>query len=311
MNSIPYGRQSIDQDDINAVVSTLQSDYLTQGPKVKEFEDKFAEYVGAKYAVAVNNATSGLHLAVLSLGLKKGERVITTPITFAASANCIRYAGGEVWFADIDESSYLLSLENTRKLIESKPKGFFKGIIPVDFAGLPLDLEAFRELANEHGLWIIEDACHAPGGYFNDSKGLKNFCGNGNYADIGVFSFHPVKHIACGEGGMLTTNNPELANIARRFTSLGYAGVSGKQAKITRRDIQDPNYNRHISVGYNYRMSEVQSAVMLGQLERIKELVDIRIKVGEIFDEAIEGSHIVTKQHNKTQNNIVTYEITI
>ncbi len=217
MKAIPYGRQNIEQDDIEAVLQTLTADFLTQGPKVKEFEEKFAAYVGSKYAVAVNNATSGLHLAVLALGLKKGERVITTPITFAASANCIRYAGGEVWFADIDESSYLLSLENTRKLIESKPKGFFKGIIPVDFAGLPLDLEAFRKLANEHGLWIIEDACHAPGGYFNDSKGLKNFCGNGNYADIGVFSFHPVKHIACGEGGMLTTNSKELYDILMLF----------------------------------------------------------------------------------------------
>ena len=201
MKAIPYGRQNIEQDDIDAVVKTLAADFLTQGPKVQEFEEKFAAYVGAKYAVAVNNATSGLHLAINSLGLKQGERVITTPITFAASANCVRYAGGEVWFADIDSDTYLLSLEKTRALIESKPKGFFKGIIPVDFAGLPVNLEAFKELANEHNLWIIEDACHAPGGYFTDSKGAKQKCGNGNYADIGVFSFHPVKHIACGEGG--------------------------------------------------------------------------------------------------------------
>ena len=129
MKSIPYGRQAIEQDDIEAVVKTLTGDFLTQGPKVKEFEEKFAEYVDAKHAVAVNNATSGLHLAVLALGLKKGDRVITTPITFAASANCVRYVGGEVWFADIEEDSYLLSLDSTRKLIESKPKGFFKGII--------------------------------------------------------------------------------------------------------------------------------------------------------------------------------------
>ena len=134
MQSIPYGRQNIEQDDIDAVVSTLTADFLTQGPKVKEFESKFSAYVGSKYAVAVNNATSGLHLAVLALGLNPGERVITTPITFVASANCIRYAGGQVWFADIDSDTYLLSLEKTKKLIESKPKGFFKGIIPVDFA---------------------------------------------------------------------------------------------------------------------------------------------------------------------------------
>ena len=186
---IPYGRQNIDQNDVDAVINTLQADFLTQGPKVKEFEEKFAEYVGYKYAVAVTNATSALHLAVLSLGLEKGDRVITTPITFAASANCVRYAGGEVWFADINPDTYLISLEKTRELIESKPKGFFKGIIPVDFAGLPIDLEKFRELADQHYLWIIEDACHAPGGYYKDSKGVQQKCGNGNYADIGIFSF--------------------------------------------------------------------------------------------------------------------------
>ena len=133
MNSIPYGRQHIDQDDIDAVVSTLQSDFLTQGPVVKQFEDQFSAYIGAKYAVAVSNATAGLHLANLALGLKKGDRIITTPITFAATANCARYCGAEVWFADIDSDTYLLSLESTRNLIESKPKGFFKGIIPSFF----------------------------------------------------------------------------------------------------------------------------------------------------------------------------------
>lgn len=131
---IPYGRQHIDQNDIDAVINTLTSDFLTQGPKVSEFEKKFAEYVGSKYAVAVSNATAGLHIAVMALGLKPGERVITTPITFAASANCVRYCDGEVWFADIDANTYTLSLESTKRLIESKPKGFFKGIIPVDFA---------------------------------------------------------------------------------------------------------------------------------------------------------------------------------
>ena len=146
VKKIPYGRQNIDQNDIDAVVSALQSDYLTQGPRVKEFESKFAQYVGAKYAVAVNNATSGLHLSVLALNLSKGDRVITTPITFAASANCVRYAGGEVWFADIDPNTYLLDISSVKELIESKPKGFFKGIIPVDFAGLPVNMEEFMEI---------------------------------------------------------------------------------------------------------------------------------------------------------------------
>ena len=176
-SKIPYGRQNIDKNDIDAVITVLQSDYLTQGPKVREFEELFAKYVGAKYAVSVNNATSGLHLSVLSLNLTKGDRVITTPITFAASANCVRYVGGEVWFADINPNTYLLDIHSVKDLIESKPKGFFKGIIPVDFAGLPVNMEEFRVLAEANDLWIIEDACHAPGGFFTNSSGNKIMCG--------------------------------------------------------------------------------------------------------------------------------------
>src|SRR5690554_6533729 len=200
MENIPYGRQQIDQDDIDTVIETLKSDFLTQGPKIEEFEKAFAEYVDVKYAVAVSNATAGLHIANMALGVKEGDRIITTPITFAASANASRYCGAEVWFADIDPNTYLLDVESVRKLIESKPKGFFKGIVPVDFAGLPVNMEEFRALADEHNLWIIEDAAHAPGAYFKDSKNNKIMCGNGKYAECTVFSFHPVKHIVCGEG---------------------------------------------------------------------------------------------------------------
>jgi len=282
MKPIPYGRQYIDQEDIDAVVSTLQADFLTQGPKVKEFEDKFAEYVGSKYAVAVNNATSGLHLAVLALGLKEGERVITTPITFAASANCVRYVGGEVWFADIDPDSYLLSIESTRKLIESKPKGFFKGIIPVDFAGLPVNLEAFRELANKHDLWIIEDACHAPGGHFTDSKGNKQMCGNGNYADIGIFSFHPVKHIACGEGGMITTNSQALY---KKLSMLRTHGIT-KENMVENHggwfyEMQD--------LGFNYRLTDIQSALGITQLAKNNESVVRRNEIADTYKNALRG----------------------
>ncbi|WP_308991769.1 UDP-4-amino-4,6-dideoxy-N-acetyl-beta-L-altrosamine transaminase [Mariniflexile litorale] len=282
MNPIPYGRQYIDQDDIDAVINTLTSDYLTQGPKVKEFEDRFAEYIGVKYAVAVNNATSGLHLAVLSLGLKEEERVITTPITFAASANCIRYAGGEVWFADIDPDTYLLSLESTKKLIESKPKGFFKGIIPVDFAGLPVDLEAFKALAKEHDLWIIEDACHAPGGYFTDSKGNKQMCGNGNYADIGIFSFHPVKHIACGEGGMITTNSEEL------YKKLSLLRTHG----ITKDNMEENHggwYYEMQELGFNYRLTDIQSALGITQLAKNEAGVKRRNEISNNYKKAFKN----------------------
>jgi UDP-4-amino-4,6-dideoxy-N-acetyl-beta-L-altrosamine transaminase len=282
MEKIPYGRQNIDQNDIDAVVSTLQSDYLTQGPKVKEFEDKFVDYVGANYAVAVNNATSGLHLSVLALNLKKGDRVITTPITFAASANCVRYAGGEVWFADIDPNTCLLDINSVKELIESKPKGFFKGVIPVDFAGLPVNMEEFRTLAATNDLWIIEDACHAPGGFFIDSNDKKNFCGNGNYADIGVFSFHPVKHIACGEGGMLTTNSKELYD---KLMLLRTHGITKKN--------MDENHGGWFyemqELGFNYRLTDIQSALGITQLSKNKKGVERRNEIAKVYKKAFEG----------------------
>lgn len=282
MKPIPYGRQSITQEDIDAVIKTLQADFLTQGPKIKEFEDKFAAYVGSKYAVAVNNATSGLHLSVLTLNLKEGERVITTSITFAASANCVRYAGGEVWFADIDKDTYLLSLESTRKLIESKPKGFFKGIIPVDLAGLPVNLEAFRKLADEHDLWIIEDACHAPGGYFTDSKGIKQMCGNGNYADLAVFSFHPVKHIACGEGGMITTNSKELYE---KLLVLRTHGITKEQMS----ENHGGWFYEMQELGFNYRLTDIQSALGITQLAKNDKSVARRNEIANTYKEAFIG----------------------
>lgn len=282
MSVIPYGRQSIDEEDIEAVVQTLKADYLTQGPKVEEFENKFAQYIGSKYAVAVNNATAGLHLAVLALELKPGERVITTPITFAASANCIRYAGGEVWFADIDPNTYLLSLDSTKKLIESKPKGFFKGIIPVDFAGLPVNLEAFKQLAAAHDLWIIEDACHAPGAYFKDSNGIKQMCGNGNYADLGVFSFHPVKHIACGEGGMITTNTESLYIKLKSLRSHG----------ITKENMSENHggwFYEMQELGFNYRLTDIQSALGISQLKKNVSGVIRRNEIAETYKKAFQG----------------------
>jgi UDP-4-amino-4,6-dideoxy-N-acetyl-beta-L-altrosamine transaminase len=276
---IPYGRQSINQDDIDTVVKTLTSDFLTQGPKVKEFEEKFALYTDSKYAIAVNNATSGLHLSVLALGLKKGERVITTPITFASTANCVRFCGAEVWFADINPNSYLLDLDSVKELIESKPTGFFKGIIPVDFAGLPVNLEAFKILAKKHNLWIVEDACHAPGGYFTNSKNEIQKCGNGNYADIAVFSFHPVKHIACGEGGMITTNSKHLY---KKLLSLRTHGIS-------KEDMSQNDggwYYEMKELGFNYRLTDIQSALGITQLKKNKEGVKRRNEIANNYKNA-------------------------
>ena len=295
MNVIPYGRQDIDQRDIDAVVSTLKSDYLTQGPNVIEFEEKFAAYVGSKYAVAVNNATAGLHLSVLAVDLKKGERVITTPITFAASANCVRYVGAEVWFADIDPDTYLLGSDSVKKLLESKPKGFFKGIIPVDFAGLPIDMEKYRALADIHDLWIIEDACHAPGGYFTDSKGEINLCGNGNYADIGVFSFHPVKHIACGEGGMITTNSRK---IYEKLLLLRTHGITKKAMQENHGDW----YYEMKDLGFNYRLTEIQSALGITQLAKNNNGLERRNEIASIYTKALYGKVKFQKILKNTYN---------
>ncbi|MFN3315529.1 MAG: DegT/DnrJ/EryC1/StrS family aminotransferase, partial [Raineya sp.] len=193
MKPIPYGKQEINSEDIASVVEVLRSDFLTQGPKIAEFEEKFAQHVGAKYAVAVANGTAALHLSTLALGVNEKSNVIVSPLTFVASANCIRYCGGNVFFADIDENTLTIDLEKVEKLILSKPKGFFQGIVPVDFAGYPVNLEQVKQLAEKYNLWILEDSCHAPGGYFLDSKGQKQHCGNGNFADLAIFSFHPVK----------------------------------------------------------------------------------------------------------------------
>ncbi|MBC7447137.1 MAG: aminotransferase class I/II-fold pyridoxal phosphate-dependent enzyme, partial [Hymenobacteraceae bacterium] len=207
---IPYGRQHITDADVAAVADALRSDFLTQGPRVAAFEEAFAAYVGAPFAVAVANGTAALHLCALALGVQPGQRVITSPITFAASANCVRYCGGEVWFADIDPATALLDLTRVRALLEAHPRGFFHGLIPVDFAGRPVELAACRALAGEFGLWIIVDACHAPGGEFTDARGTQHRCGDGSLADLAIFSFHPVKHIATGEGGMITTARRDL-----------------------------------------------------------------------------------------------------
>lgn len=295
MKKIPYGRQNIEKKDIDSVIKVLSSDFITQGPVVEEFERKFASYVGCKYAVAVCNATAGLHLAALSLNVSKGDRVITTPITFAASANCVRFVGGEVWFADIDPDTYLLDINSVKKLIQSYPSGFFKGIIAVDFAGLPLDMEKYKKLADENDLWIIEDACHAPGGFFIDSKGSKNFAGNCKYSDIGVFSFHPVKHIACGEGGMITTNSYELY---KKLTSLRTHGIS----KDNLLENHGGWYYEMKELGYNYRLTDFQSALGISQLSKNYAGVLARNKIADKYKKAFKGKlkfqHLPDNRYN-------------
>lgn len=227
----------------------------------------------------------------MALGVKEGDKVITTPITFAASANCVRYAGGEVVFADIDPETYLLDINEVEKLLKGAPKGTYKGIIPVDFAGRAIDLEAFRKLADKYDCWIIEDACHAPGGYFVDSNGISHNCGNGNYADLAIFSFHPVKHIACGEGGMITTNNEAL------YDKLRILRTHGIQQKPELRQFNHGIwYYEMQELGYNYRLTDFQAALGLSQLKRAVEGIGNRRIIANVYKEAFKDKPFVMKQ---------------
>lgn len=310
MKPIPYGKQFITQEDIAAVVEALKSEFLTQGPRIEEFEKKFAQYIGCQYAVAVSNGTAALHLAVLALGVTEGTHVISTPITFSASANCVRYCGGLVHFADIDPLTGLLDLQKLSTLLASKPKGFFSGIIPVDFAGYPLDLESFRKLANEYGLWILEDACHAPGGFFTDSKGKKQNCGNGIYADAAIFSFHPVKHIATGEGGMVTTNRKD---IYEQLLLLRTHGITRNRERFVGYPNSDGSINEEMmgdwymemqTLGYNYRIPDILTALGITQLSRADEGINRRQQIADQYDEAFAGNaeiRILNPSTNKEQ----------
>lgn len=290
---IPYGKQNITEEDIHAVITTLKSNYLTQGPAILDFEKAFAKYVGSKFAVAVANGTAALHLCALALNVQPGEKVITTPITFAASANCIRYCGGDVVFADIDPDTYLLDIKKVEELLEASPKGTYSGIIPVDFAGRACNLQNFHALAKEHGLWIIEDACHAPGGFFRDVNGNKQVCGSGQFSDLAIFSFHPVKHIACGEGGMVTTNDEELYKQLLRLRSHGitkgddeYTNSLDFANGIPGEDTYPGWYMEMQQLGFNYRLTDFQAALGSSQLSRANEGLEKRKLIARKYNTA-------------------------
>jgi len=311
INSIPYGRQNITEEDIQAVIETLNSDYLTQGPKIDEFEKAFASYVGSNYAVAVSNGTAALHLCALALDVKQGDKVITTPITFAASANCIKYCGGEVVFSDINKETYLLDFEKVKELLKASPKGTYKGIIPVDFAGSAVDLEKFRKLANDYDMWIIEDSCHAPGGYFINSEEERESCGSGKFADLAIFSFHPVKHIASGEGGMITTNDKLLYE---KLLMLRTHGITKNEnlyknsiefavgASINSSEVKKYPawYMEMQELGYNYRLTDFQAALGISQLQRADSGIEVRRAIAKTYNEAFKG-----KDYIKGQSGVV------
>jgi len=298
MKSIPYGRQFITQSDIDGVIEVLSSDFLTQGPKIAEFETKFTEYIGCNYAVAVANGTAALHLSALVLNINPGDKVITTPITFAASANCILYCGGEVEFVDIDPNTFLLDLDKLEEKLAASPIGTYKGIIPVDFAGLPVNTERLREIADKYKLWIIEDACHAPGGYFIDSKNENIFCGSGQYADLSIFSFHPVKHIATGEGGMITTNSKDLYE---KLLLLRTHGIT-KSPELLEENHGEWYYEMH-DLGYNYRLPDLSASLGITQLEKADNGLQKRNEIARKYADAFEGTRVKIQHFNSRYYN--------
>jgi UDP-4-amino-4,6-dideoxy-N-acetyl-beta-L-altrosamine transaminase len=277
---IPYGRQDITQADIDAVVGVLQSDFLTQGPMVPRFEQQVAAHVGASHALAVNSATSALHIACLALGLGPGDRLWTSPVTFVASANCGLYCGAKVDFVDIDPRTYNLcpqALE--RKLIEAEREGTLpKVVVPVHLCGQPCDMQAIHKLAKRYRFKVIEDASHAIGGKYQGE-----FIGRGKYSDITVFSFHPVKIITTAEGGMALTNDAELAN---KMALLRSHGITRDPQQMTH-ESDGPWYYQQIDLGFNYRMTELQAALGVSQMERLDQYIARRHQLAARYNDLL------------------------
>ena len=278
MNSfVPYGRQDISPADIEAVVRVLRSDYLTQGSVVPRFEEAVAKYCGANYAVAVNSATSALHIGCLALGVGPGDLVWTSPITFVASANCAKYCGADVDFVDIDPLTYNLSIDRLEeKLVTAKALGRLpKVLIPVHFCGQSCDMERIGALAKQYGFRVIEDASHAIGGRYKDAA-----IGCGQYGDITVFSFHPVKVITSGEGGMALTNDGQLS---ARLELLRSHGIT-RDPDAMRTPKKEPWYYEQLCLGYNFRMTDIHAALGLSQFDRLDAFVAQRNTLAKRYD---------------------------
>jgi len=277
---IPYGHQQISEEDIDAVVSVLRSDYLTQGPMVPQFEQAVCDYTGASYGVAVNSGTSALHVACMALGLGEGDWLWTTPITFVASANCGRYCGANVDFVDIDPESWNISPKRLEeKLKQAKKKNQLpKVIVVVHLCGLPCDMETIRGLSQKYGFSIIEDASHAVGGEYQGEP-----IGNSRYSEITVFSFHPVKNITTAEGGMAVTNNKQLADHMRRLRSHGITSATELMTHAS----DGPWYYQQIELGFNYRMADLNAALGISQLKRLDQFIEKRTKISERYNEML------------------------
>ena len=301
---MPYGRQDINQADIDAVVAVLRSDFLTQGPAVPAFEKAVADYCGAQHAVAVNSATSALHIACLALGVGEGDSVWITPTTFVASANCALYCGATVDFVDIDPRTYNLSVERlAEKLALAEKTGKLpKVVIPVHLCGQPCDMAGIHALSQQYSFKIIEDASHAIGGKYKGEP-----IGNGRYSNITVFSFHPVKIITSGEGGMAVTND---ANLAKRLRLLHSHGITSTAADMQSRPAQEIWNYQQIDLGFNYRMTDIQAALGLSQMQRLDEFVTQRHAIAKRYDQRLSDLPILTQwQHEDSYSGYHLYVI--
>lgn len=268
-NYIPYGRQLIDEDDIKAVVRSLRSDWITTGPGVEAFETAFADYTGAKYAVAVSSGTAALHASMFAAGIRSGQEVIVPPITFAATANAVVYQQGIPVFSDVQDETLLIDPE----LIESKITSRSRAIVAVDYAGQPCDYRALRDIADRHGLVLIADAAHSLGAEYAGSR-------TGSLGDLNIFSFHPVKHITTGEGGMVTTDKAEFANRLRIFRNHGITTDFKQRAE------QGSWFYQITDLGYNYRITDFQCALGMSQLKKLPAWLDRRREIAHAYDEA-------------------------
>lgn len=300
---IPYGRQDIAQADIDAVLEVLKSDFLTQGPMVPRFEKSVAQHVGASHALAVNSATSALHLACLALGLGSGDYLWTTPITFVASANCGLYCGAEVDFVDIDPRTYNLCPQAlARKLEQAERDGKLpKVVVPVHLCGQPCEMQAIQALARRYGFKVIEDASHAIGGKYQGE-----FIGNCRYSDITVFSFHPVKIITTAEGGMALTNDAQLAN---KMALLRSHGIT-RDPSLMIHEADGPWYYQQIDLGFNYRMTELQAALGVSQMQRLDQYVARRHQLAARYDDLLADFPVTRPwQHPDSYSGLHLYVI--
>jgi perosamine synthetase len=285
---IAYGKQSIDDEDVNKVIEVLKGDYLTTGPYVKEFEEKVAKYVGAEYAVAVSNGTAALHMACYAAGISEGDEVIVSPMTFAASANCVLYCGGKPVFVDIDPITYNLDPSVIEKYITDKTKA----IIPVDFTGQSVDIDAIRKIADKHGLIIIEDGAHSLGSEYKGNK-------VGTIADMTEFSFHPVKPVTTGEGGLVVTNDEELYNKMILFRT---HGITRDERMMENND--GPWYYEQIDLGYNYRITDFQCALGSSQMKKLDSFIARRREIVAMYNKGFKDiEQVITPYEAEFSNS--------